>query len=79
MELSTLLVRRAAVAAAQAQARCGACGRTPLAGELLHVFDSGRRLCALCLRAVPDDGPRPVRAERLRARERAPAAARRAA
>lgn len=79
MELAAILVRRAAVAASEARTRCGACGRTPLAGELLHVFDSGRRLCALCLAGVPDEEPRPVRAERLPARERALAVARRAA
>ena len=52
--------------------RCADCRRTPLAGERMHELDAGRVLCELCF-ARASGGPPPRRAQRARARERAPA------
>jgi len=45
------------------RARCGDCGRTPLIGEDVHIYDRGRIVCELCrqLRREP-----PVSTERVR-------------
>ena len=45
------------------RACCGDCGRTPLIGEDVHLYDGGRIVCELCrqLRVEP-----PVSTERVR-------------
>jgi hypothetical protein len=45
------------------RAHCGDCGRTPLLGEDVHLYEGGRIVCELCrqLRAEP-----PVSTERVR-------------
>jgi uncharacterized protein YndB with AHSA1/START domain len=60
---------------------CTDCGRVPLVGERVHVFDHERIVCELCR---PGHGGEPLRAERVRGGERgqtvrtvAPAARRR--
>ena len=65
-DLAEMLVRRSAGRMAAAQPRCAACRRTPLSGELLRVFASGRKMCALCAGAAAGEplaleraGPRP--------------------
>jgi hypothetical protein len=48
---------------AEERARCHDCGRTPLIGEDVHLYDRGRLVCELCrqLRREP-----PVSIERVR-------------
>jgi hypothetical protein len=58
---------------------CSDCGRRPLPGELLHVFDSGRTLCTLCVGALTPDARNPVRSERIHVASRPLAVLRRAA
>jgi hypothetical protein len=49
---------------------CSGCRRSPLAGELLHVFDRGRMLCTLCVARLPEAEREPLRSERVHAAER---------
>ena len=52
------------------RARCSDCGRTPLIGEDLHLYDAGEIVCELCrqLRHEP-----PAQTARVRHSEFAPA------
>jgi hypothetical protein len=43
---------------------CSGCERRLLPGETLHVYESGRALCTLCARGLPDE---PLRRERIHA------------
>jgi hypothetical protein len=45
------------------RARCGDCGRTPLIGEDLHLYEGGRIVCELCRQLRPQA---PVSTERVR-------------
>lgn len=49
----------------RATAHCATCGRSPLPGEVLHHFASGRVLCTLCVARLPDAEPRAIRVERI--------------
>jgi hypothetical protein len=55
LELEMALVRRSVGALAAGRTRCDGCRRTPLIGEHVHSYESGRMLCELCrpLRADP--------------------------
>jgi hypothetical protein len=46
---------------------CSDCSRRLLAGETLHVYDSGRTLCTLCAGRLPEEQRAPLRHERVRA------------
>jgi len=50
-DLATILRRKARSAD---RSRCSDCNRHPLAGELLHELENGRRVCQLCLPDVPE-------------------------
>jgi hypothetical protein len=78
-DLAVLLLRRSLGSAGSARDACAQCRRTPLAGERLHELDSGRLLCELCFRALPEERRLAVRSERVRAGERRLAVAPRAA
>lgn len=41
---------------AEELARCSACGRTPLIGESVHLYDSADLICELC-RMMRSDAP----------------------
>jgi hypothetical protein len=69
-DLAAMLVRSSIGTLAQADASCGECRRTPLAGECMHELDGGRVLCDLCFAGLPDDTRRAVRTERVHASER---------
>jgi hypothetical protein len=69
-DLSALLLRRSLGAVSHGRDCCGECRRTPLAGERLHELDSGRLLCELCFRALPEERRLAVRSERVHAGER---------
>jgi hypothetical protein len=49
---------------------CSDCRRRLLPGEILHVYDEGRSLCALCAARLPDGKRVPVRSERVHAAAR---------
>jgi hypothetical protein len=42
---------------------CGDCGRTPLLGEDVHLYEGGRIVCELCRQLRPEP---PVSTERVR-------------
>lgn len=50
------LLRRGVDTAVQARERCGHCHRTPLVGERMYLYKSGRTLCELC-RALRHEDP----------------------
>ena len=62
-DLERRLLRLGIEELAAERARCGDCGRTPLVGEDLHLYEGGRIVCELCrqLRVEP-----PVSTERVR-------------
>ena len=49
-ELELMLLRRGVWAREADRSRCADCGRTPLTGEEVHVFEGRRRriVCELC-------------------------------
>jgi hypothetical protein len=67
-ELAALLVR-SSIGSLRTRARCALCGRTPLPGERMHEMDSGRLVCDLCFKQLPEKERRAVRTERVRASE----------
>jgi hypothetical protein len=46
--LERLLLRRGVGARSAASRRCWDCGRTPLVGERLYLYEGGRLACELC-------------------------------
>lgn len=69
-DLTVLLLRKSVGSMTSERAQCSVCHRTPLTGELLHVFESDRVLCQLCLSRLPEDRRKPLRSERVHASER---------
>lgn len=69
-DLASLLVRTSIGTLTHTGSRCGACHRTPLAGEQTHELDSGRVVCDLCFAQLPSDRRQSVRTERVHASER---------
>jgi hypothetical protein len=69
-DLAAMLVRSSIGTLAQADASCGGCRRTPLAGERTHELHGGRVLCELCFAGLPEDQRLAVRTERVHASER---------
>jgi hypothetical protein len=65
-DLAAHLLRKGIRSMSGALERCSRCRRSPLPGEVLHVFDEGSRLCALCRVKRAPDGASPVRLERVR-------------
>ncbi len=47
-DLELALLRRGVDQRAAGIDRCGQCKRTPLMGERIYVYDTGRMLCELC-------------------------------
>lgn len=47
-DLERELLRKAAGTLRDTATRCRDCGRTPLTGELIHVYRRGHRVCELC-------------------------------
>jgi hypothetical protein len=69
-ELASMILRSSLDALGHHRSTCTGCHRTPLAGELLHVFGSGETLCALCLAQLPEAERLPLHSERVHAGER---------
>jgi hypothetical protein len=65
MELASLILRRSLGAVGHNRDSCSHCRRTPVAGELMHTFDSGALLCSLCLASLPESERSPLRSERV--------------
>jgi hypothetical protein len=78
MELASIILRRSLRALGSDRSSCDRCRRTPVAGELLHLFESGRVLCSLCVARLPES-ERPPRTERVHVGERRIAAVPKAA
>ena len=58
------------VRAGHSAACCSACRRRLLPGEILHVYDEARALCALCAASLPAGASTPLRSERVHAAAR---------
>jgi hypothetical protein len=69
-DLASMILRSSLGAVGKHRSNCAKCRRTPLAGELLHVFGSGEELCSLCLGELPEAERAPLRSERVHAAER---------
>ena len=69
-DLAPLLPRTAVGASPPVEVRCSRCRRTPLVGERVHVFESERTLCDLCLTRLPERERTPDRTELVHATQR---------
>jgi hypothetical protein len=69
-DLASIILRTSLGALGHHRSTCSGCRRTPLTGELLHVFGSGDELCSLCLADLPEAERSPLRSERVHAAER---------
>jgi hypothetical protein len=69
-DLASMILRSSLGAVGHHRSSCTKCRRTPLAGELLHEFGSGKTLCSLCLAELPEAERSPLRSERVHAAER---------
>jgi hypothetical protein len=49
------LLRRSVGELAEGRERCDHCHRTPLVGEHVHTYKSGRMLCELCRALRPEE------------------------
>jgi hypothetical protein len=70
MELASFILRRSLGSRSHDRSSCSRCRRTPVAGELLHLFESDTRLCSLCLARLPEAERSPVRSERVHVSDR---------
>ena len=66
-DLELRLLRKGVGELATHRDRCADCGRTPLTGERVHVYDDGRVVCELCR---PRRSEEPIRCERVHGPER---------
>jgi hypothetical protein len=65
VELASLILRRSLGAVGHNCDSCSRCHRTPVAGELMHTFESGNVFCSLCLASLPEAERSPLRSERV--------------
>ncbi len=65
-----MILRTSLGALGHHRSNCSGCRRTPVAGELLHHFESGAQLCSLCLGELPEQERVPVHSERVHVGER---------
>jgi hypothetical protein len=69
-EIASILLRNSLGSLHSDRAQCSGCRRTPLIGELMHVLESGRQVCSLCLSETGGREGEPVRSERVRATDK---------
>lgn len=69
-DLEIVLIRKGIGQMSAARHTCSRCSRTPLVGERLHRFESGRLLCELCLVHLPEEQRHDARPEQIRATSR---------
>jgi hypothetical protein len=62
-DFERLLLRAGVSVLAADRARCGDCGRTPLIGEEVHLYERGAVVCELCR---PRHAAAPISIERIR-------------
>ena len=62
-EFERELLRRSVGALTADRHRCADCGRTPLVGERIHLYDRGESVCELCRPLRRDE---PVGADHVR-------------
>ena len=74
-DLSNFILRKSLGAQLPGEC-CSGCRRSPVVGELISVFEGERRLCALCVSALPEPDREPLRRERVHAATRHLAVAR---
>jgi hypothetical protein len=70
-DIASVLMRKSIGALSKSRgSSCSRCHRTPVAGELMHVFESDRTLCTLCAAELPEGERRPLRSERVHMADR---------
>lgn len=69
-DLAGFLLRKSLHTCSAGEPRCSSCGRSPVPGELVSVFEGERALCALCVGALPEPEREPLRRERVHASSR---------
>src|SRR5438309_4600572 len=62
-ELASTILRHSVGAFTHGGVHCHRCGRTPLVGELMHVLESERMVCQLCVPRLRARDGEPVRSE----------------
>jgi hypothetical protein len=62
-DFERVLLRKGVGELAACRSYCQACGRTPLTGEVVHLYPRGRVVCALCR---PHEGTEPERTQAVR-------------
>jgi hypothetical protein len=70
MELASIILRHSLRALGHDRSSCSRCHRTPVPGEVMHVFESDAALCSLCLASLPEAERSPVRCERVHVSDR---------
>jgi len=70
VELASLILRRSLGAVGHNCESCSRCRRTPVAGELMHTFESGKVMCSLCVAGLPEAERSPLRSERVHVADR---------
>ena len=69
-DMESILIRNSVSSVRADDPRCSHCNRTPLVGELLHVLDTGKKVCSLCVGEVPERDGQPISCERVRSNDR---------
>jgi hypothetical protein len=70
VELASLILRRSLGAVGPNCESCSSCRRTPVAGELMHTFESGKVICSLCVASLPEAEGSPLSSERVHVADR---------
>jgi hypothetical protein len=66
-EIASMILRRSVTTFSHGGCECSRCGRTPLVGEQVHVLESERVVCQLCVTRLRARDGEPVRSERVHA------------
>jgi len=66
-ELASSILHHSVSGLAHGGVNCHRCGRSPLVGELMHVLESERMVCQLCVKRLRARDGEPVRSERVHA------------
>jgi hypothetical protein len=66
-EIASIILRRSVTTFTHGGASCSRCRRTPLVGEQVHVLESERIVCQLCVAHLRARDGEPVRSERVHA------------
>jgi hypothetical protein len=69
-DMESILIRNSLGSIRHDEPRCSHCRRTPLVGELIHMLDSGKTVCSLCVGELPERDGLPISCERVRSNDR---------